>query len=84
VEEGVMNGMVVVGLLVLLAIGFGLFGYAFFGGMRLADRVVARSDASKARSRVAAETPAPMQDAMGDDAALLPDEEPEKDPASSN
>jgi uncharacterized protein HemX len=44
-----MNGLVGLGLLLLLAIGLGLFGYAFFGGMRMADRVADRKRAERDR-----------------------------------
>ena len=46
-----MNGLVGLGLLLLLAIGLGLFGYAFFGGMRLADTVADRKRADRDRKR---------------------------------
>lgn len=44
-----MNALVGLGLLLLLAIGLGLFGYAFFGGMRMADRVADRKRADRDR-----------------------------------
>jgi hypothetical protein len=65
-----MNGLVGLGLLLLLAIGLGLFGYAFFGGMRMADRVADRKRADRDR-RLAVEAEEQAKEAQDQERARL-------------
>jgi Flp pilus assembly protein TadB len=65
-----MNVLVGLGLLLLLAIGLGLFGYAFFGGMRMADRVADRKRADRDR-RLAAEAEEQAKEAQDQERARL-------------
>lgn len=65
-----MNGLVGLGLLLLLAIGLGLFGYAFFGGMRMADRVADRKRAERDR-RLAIEAEEQAKEAQDQERARL-------------
>jgi Flp pilus assembly protein TadB len=65
-----MNGLVGLGLLLLLAIGLGLFGYAFFGGMRMADRVADRKRADRDR-RLAIEAEEQAKEAQDQERARL-------------
>jgi hypothetical protein len=65
-----MNALVGLGLLLLLAIGLGLFGYAFFGGMRMADRVADRKRADRDR-RLAIEAEEQAREAQDQERARL-------------
>ncbi|MEE4384232.1 MAG: hypothetical protein V2J02_19705 [Pseudomonadales bacterium] len=65
-----MNGLVGLGLLLLLAVGLGLFGYAFFGGMRMADRVADRKRADRDR-RLAIEAEEQAKEAQDQERARL-------------